>query len=65
MKDAGCTIREMSWDEKVRWANALTNIPKEKAEEIKKGGLPGEVIFAFIKNLQDEGVKFPRDWTAK
>jgi len=65
MKDAGCTIREMSWDEKVRWANALTNIPKEKAEEIKKAGLPGDVIFAFIKNLQDEGVKFPRDWTAQ
>ncbi len=65
MKDAGCTIREMSWEEKVNWANALSNIPKQKAEEIKKAGLPGEVIFAFIKNLQDQGVKFPRDWTAK
>ena len=65
MKDAGCTIREMSWDEKVKWANALPNIPKERAEEIRKTGLPGEVIFAFIQNLKDMGVKFPRDWTAK
>src|SRR4030043_49588 len=38
MKDAGCTIREMSWEEKVNWANALSNIPKQKAEEIKKAG---------------------------
>jgi C4-dicarboxylate-binding protein DctP len=65
MKDAGCTIREMSWDEKVKWANALPNIPKERAEEIRKTGLPGEVIFAYIQNLKDLGVKFPRDWTAK
>jgi len=48
----------------VKWANALTNIPKEKAEEIRKAGLPGEVVFAYIQNLKDLGVKFPRDWAA-
>jgi hypothetical protein len=49
----------------VKWANALPNIPKERAEEIRKTGLPGEVIFAYIQNLKDLGVKFPREWTAK
>ncbi len=64
MKNAGTTVRELSWDEKVKWANALTNIPRERAEEIKKAGLPGEVVFAYIKNLRELGVKLPRDWDA-
>lgn len=65
MKDAGTTIRELSWEEKLKWANTLPNIPKQKAEEIRKSGLPGEVVFAYIQNLKDEGVKLPRDWAAK
>ena len=64
MKAAGTTVRELSWDEKVKWANALTNIPKERAEEIRKAGLPGEVVFAYIQNLKELGVKLPRDWAA-
>jgi TRAP-type C4-dicarboxylate transport system substrate-binding protein len=64
MKDAGTTVRALSWEEKVKWANALTNIPREKADEIKATGMPGEVVFAYIQNLKDLGVKFPRDWTA-
>jgi TRAP-type C4-dicarboxylate transport system substrate-binding protein len=64
MKAAGTTVRELSWDEKVKWANALTNIPKERAEEIRKTGLPGEVVFAYIQNLKELGVKLPRDWAA-
>jgi TRAP-type C4-dicarboxylate transport system substrate-binding protein len=64
MKDAGTTVRELSWDERVKWANALSNIPKEKAEEIRKTGMPGEVVYAYIQNLKDLGVKFPRDWAA-
>ena len=64
MKAAGTTVRELSWDEKVKWANALTDIPRERAEEIRKSGLPGEVVFAYIKNLKELGVKLPRDWAA-
>lgn len=64
MQDAGTTVRALSWEEKVKWANALPNIPKEKAAEISATGLPGEVVYAYIKNLQDLGVKFPRDWAA-
>ncbi len=65
MRDSGCQVREMSWDEKVKWAMALPNIPKERAKEITDGGLPGEVVYAYIKNLKDLGVKFPRDWSAE
>jgi len=36
----------------------------EKSDEIKKTGMPGEVVFAYIQNLKELGVKFPRDWTA-
>jgi TRAP-type C4-dicarboxylate transport system substrate-binding protein len=64
MKEAGTTVRELSWEEKVRWADALPNIPKEKAAEISATGLPGEVVYAYIENLKAMGVKFPRDWTA-
>jgi len=63
MRDSGCEVREMTWDEKVKWANALPNIPKERAEEINKTGLPGEIIYAYIENLKALGVKLPRDWS--
>jgi len=62
MKDAGCTVRQLTWEEKVKWANALPNIPKERAAEITKAGQPGEVIYAYIKALKAAGFKFPRDW---
>ena len=65
MRDSGCQVRELTWDEKVKWANSLPNIPKERAEEINKSGLPGEVIYAYIDNLKAMGVKFPRDWAAE
>lgn len=63
MRDAGCQVREMTWEEKVKWANSLPNIPKERAAEINQTGLPGEVIYAYIENLKALGVKFPRDWS--
>ena len=65
MRDAGCQVREMTWEEKVKWAKSLPNIPKERAEEINKSGLPGEIIYAYIENLKAMGVKFPRDWSAE
>ncbi len=63
MEAAGCKVVEMSWEEKVKWANSLPNIPKERATEIDEMGLPGEIVYAYIEYLKDLGVKFPRDWT--
>ena len=39
MKDAGCTMRVLTWEEKVKWANAITDIPNERAAEINKAGI--------------------------
>ncbi len=62
MKDSGCTVRALTWEEKVKWANAISNIPKERAAEISKAGGPGEVMEAYYHNLKAAGFKFPREW---
>jgi len=62
MKDAGCTVRVLTWEEKVKWANAITDIPNERAAEINKAGAPGGVVKAYYMNLKAQGVKFPREW---
>lgn len=62
MKDAGCTVRTLTWEEKVKWANALPDIPKARMAEISKAGMPGNVVSAYYKNLKAEGFKFPREW---
>lgn len=65
MRDTGCQVREMNWDEKVKWAKSLPNIPKERAKEITDSGLPGDVIYTYINSLKAQGVKLPRDWSAE
>ena len=64
MEQAGVAVRSLSREEKVKWAKSLPNIPKERAAEISKRGMPGEIIYAYIKNLKDGGFDFPRDWAA-
>ncbi len=62
MKDTGCTVRSLTWEEKVKWANSLPEIPKERIAEISKAGMPGDVVRAYYMNLKAAGVKFPREW---
>ena len=62
MKDTGSTIRTLSWEEKVKWANALPDIPNQRAAEISKAGLPGEAVRAYYMNQKAAGFKFPREW---
>jgi TRAP-type C4-dicarboxylate transport system substrate-binding protein len=62
MKEAGSTVRTLSWEEKVKWANAIPDIPKARAEEISKGGMPGDVVKAYYMNQKAAGFKFPREW---
>jgi len=62
MKDTGCMVRTLTWEEKVKWANAISDIPKERMAEINKAGMPGEVVRAYYMNLKAAGVKFPREW---
>ena len=65
MKAAGVNIRSLSDAEIVKWANALPEIPSQRAAEIRKAGHPGEVVAAYLKALKDAGVKLPRDWTVR
>jgi TRAP-type C4-dicarboxylate transport system substrate-binding protein len=65
MKAAGVNVRSLSDAEKVKWANALSDIPNEKTAEINKAGQPGKAVGEYIKALKAAGVKMPRDWTIK
>jgi len=65
MKAAGATVRSLSMEEKVKWANALSDIPNEKTAEINKAGQPGAAVGGYIKALNAAGVKMPRNWTVK
>lgn len=62
MKAAGANVRSLSEEEKVKWANALPDIPNERTAEINKAGQPGKAIAEYIKALKEAGVKMPRDW---
>ena len=65
MKAAGVNVRSLSDAEKVKWANALPDIPNQRTAEIKKAGQSGEAVGAYIKALNEAGVKMPRDWKIK
>lgn len=65
MQAAGATVRSLSDAEKVKWANALSDIPNERIAEINKAGQPGKAVAAYIKALNEAGVKMPRDWQVK
>lgn len=62
IKETGGTVRVLSWEEKVKWANALPNIPEQRMAEITKAGLPGEAVRAYYLNQKAAGFKFPREW---
>jgi TRAP-type C4-dicarboxylate transport system substrate-binding protein len=65
MKESGLDVRQASLKMKQDWAKALPNIPKQRFEEINKAGLPGEVVYTYIKALKAAGHTFPRDWEAE
>jgi C4-dicarboxylate-binding protein DctP len=65
MKDSGVEVSVASAADKKAWADALPNIPKQRFQEINKAGMPGEVVYNYIKILKAAGHKFPRDWEAE
>ncbi|MBE0622958.1 MAG: C4-dicarboxylate TRAP transporter substrate-binding protein [Burkholderiales bacterium] len=65
MKATGGTVRSLSDAEKVKWANALPDIPNQRTAEIKKAGQPSKGIALYIRYLKEAGVKLPRDWKIK
>lgn len=62
-KAAGVTMHEMSFEEKVKWANALTDIPGEWIKEMEGKKLAGrDVMVRYLNMLEKAGHKFPRQW---
>ncbi len=65
-KDAtaqGAKYADLPEAERVKWANALPNLPVEWGRQLDAKGLAGsKVARAYLEALQKEGVKLPRDW---
>jgi len=65
-KDAtaqGAKYVDLPEAERVKWANALPNLPVEWGKQLDAKGLAGsKVVRAYLEALQKEGVKLPRDW---
>jgi TRAP-type C4-dicarboxylate transport system substrate-binding protein len=62
-KAAGATVHEMPFEERVKWANALTDIPGEWIKEMEDKKLAGrQVMVRYLELLEELGHKFPRQW---
>ena len=62
---AGVTFHEMPFDEKVKWSNALSDIPGAWIEEMEGKGRAGKaVMLRYLEMLEEMGHQFPRKWAA-
>jgi TRAP-type C4-dicarboxylate transport system substrate-binding protein len=60
---AGAKIREVSFDERVKWAGKLDEVVAEWVAEVEKTGLPARAATKrYIDLLQSKGVKMTRQW---
>jgi hypothetical protein len=58
-------MHEMPFEERVKWANALTDIPGEWIKEMEDKKLAGrQVMGRYLELLEEGGHKFPRQWAA-
>ena len=65
LKQLGVEVRQATPEMKAEYAKQLANVAKVRFEEINKAGLPGEVIYEYVKVLKAAGHTFPRDWAAE
>jgi hypothetical protein len=66
MKDSGVTFYDMPFEERVKWANMIEDIPAKYAREADAKGWPGTAIMrTAIKLSEEEGAQFPRKWMSK
>ena len=62
-EDGGGTVKALPFEERVKWANTLPNIPMEWAKTMDEKGLPGtETVKGFLDGLRAKGAKLPREW---
>lgn len=64
MTEAGVTFSDLAPAERRRWANALPDIGKIWAADLKtKQNLPAEAVLVdYMATLKKAGVEVPRDW---
>ena len=63
LKDSGVEIYVMPFDEKIKWANQMMDLPAKFAKEAEAKGWPGTAIVReAIKLNEEEGFKYPRKW---
>lgn len=63
LKKSGGTVRQVSFDERVKWAAVLDEVPSEWAEAVEKSGAPAKAALKrYISLLEAKGVKPVRNW---
>ena len=63
MKAEGATIIPFSFEEKVKWANAVPNLPSDWAKKADAKGLAGTTLVNYYLDAAKEmGYKWPREW---
>ena len=66
LKKKGMKMYTLPFEERVKWANKLPDIPSDSAKKGDQMGMPGtEVIKRFISLQEQAGHKFPRRWVVK
>jgi TRAP-type C4-dicarboxylate transport system substrate-binding protein len=64
-REAGLTVKELTFEEQQAWAANLPNIPRQRYDEINAAGQPGEAVYVYVRLLEEAGHQFPRDWAAE
>ncbi|MCV0393782.1 MAG: C4-dicarboxylate TRAP transporter substrate-binding protein [Rhizobiaceae bacterium] len=63
MEAGGAEISELPDEERVKWANALPNLPMDWAKNLDGQGLAGtEVVKTYLDKLRAAGTELPREW---
>ena len=66
LKEKGVPVYQLPFEERVKWASKLPELPDKNAKLLDSKGYPGTQIYkTYFKLMQEEGHKFPRAWVIK
>lgn len=66
LADAGAKVTALPFEERVKWATALKDLPNAQAQEAKKRGMPGpQAMKLLMKVTKEAGYKYPYDYEIK
>ena len=62
--EEGVTFYELPFEERVRWANAMPNLPADYVDMGEEMGLPArKVMDNYLRLCEESGHNFPREWS--